>query len=391
MQAEIEDVARQFVRYFKPTVLAQYRAESHKFKLTVSDFEGEVSLSESHSSPSDNAQRAAEHIGIRFGFRRHASGEYYLAVFAPDLAEHSRGHFERWLPYAVDPVEMSALPDLRFEGWAKRHLLGLWEVENNVLDRLYERVLVINSLTKEAFGAALFLSETNPHLHAPIAEHTHAYEDAHREAYGFLIDGLDSASIARLVKRANTMTDKTDKYTVQRLKRSFPNVTTLWDALEVVAAQRRKAAHRVRPEAQGFRAFEAFCGDLEQVLIGLSALQVELEMLFGTSGEDAMKRQRAVDSVPEVEGPPAQASSGCVSILQKAVGRTVASVTLSQRKNHRMAHRSELLQVTFTDGSALYLETGTNACNVAESHGDFPASEFDVYFHPHFVPPPTTR
>jgi hypothetical protein len=260
MQAEIEDVARQFVRYFKPTVLAQYRAESHKFKLTVSDFEGEVSLSESHSSPSDNAQRAAEHIGIRFGFRRHASGEYYLAVFAPDLAEHSRGHFERWLPYAVDPVEMSALPDLRFEGWAKRHLLGLWEVENNVLDRLYERVLVINSLTKEAFGAALFLSETNPHLHAPIAEHTHAYEDAHREAYGFLIDGLDSASVARLVKRTNTMTDKTDKYTVQRLNgvsqmsRLFGMRSRLWQRN---GGKQRTASDRKRRASALSRRFAA--------------------------------------------------------------------------------------------------------------------------------------
>ena len=321
-----------FMAYFKPTVLAQYRAEPHKFRLDVADFEGKVELAGGYSESLKDDQRQTEGIDVRFGFRRHKSGEYYIAVFAPDLAEKSPAHVDRWRPFFIDAVEMSPLPDLRFESWAKRYLLGLWTVENNVLQRLMERVKVINSLTKEAFGKPLFLHENNPQLHAPIAENTHAYQDAHKEAYALLIDGLDKGVVGNLVARMNTPTAKSEKYTVKRLTLCFPNAAGLWAALEVVNLERGKASHNVRPPAEGFRAFEAFCDDMDKVVTGLGLLQTELESELGTMGEDAMSRQNKLNSIPESEGPPADAALlSIIPDLNKMVGRTVKLVTLLQR------------------------------------------------------------
>jgi len=389
-RAEIETTADRFVLYFKPTVLAQYRAESHKYALKISDFEGKVELDSTHWEQLRDNQSDAERVSIRFGFRRHKSGEYFLAVFAPDFQEYSQGHVNRWRPYLVDATEMSPLPDMRFESWAMRHLLGSWEIENNVLDRLWERVRLINSLSREAFGTSLFASETNPSLHAPIAENTHAYEDSHREAYGLLVDGLNATAVTGLVARTNVTTDKIDKYTVQRLKRGFPAAKTLWSSLDTVSDERRKAAHSVRPPAKSFAAFETFCSDLEKVVTGLGELQLAMEQLLGAGGEDAMKRQDTISRIPESEGPAHPASDIVASRLGQLAGMTVEAVILSQRKNYEGCHRSELIEFRFTDGSAAYIEAHTNACNVSSVHGDFNPQEFNVSLYTHIVPPRTT-
>jgi len=42
----------------------------------------------------------------------------------------------------------------------------------------------------EVVGQALFKFSNNPALNFPVAQNTHAYQDAHKELYSYVIDGL---------------------------------------------------------------------------------------------------------------------------------------------------------------------------------------------------------
>ncbi len=388
-QSELERVSSKLVGYFKLAVLAQYRAEPHKYELRVSDYGGVVKLTDAYWESLNDSQSEAESIDLRYGFRQDRNGELHIAAFLPDLVRKSPGHVARWAPYEVPASEMMPLPDAKYEPWAMRILMGSWEVGANAMERIDRTVRGINALAMEAFAEPLFKDESNPHLHAPTAENTHAYEDAHREAYAYLVDGLNANVVSALVKRTGAATGKEDRYTLQRLKKCFPSATTLYGALDVVSEQRRKAAHGVRQPATSMLAFDQFRQDMEAVATGLSELQSGLETLFSTSAEDAMKRQSALNSVPEAEGS-AQISAltYAMPLLRQSVGRTVKSVELFQRRNEPRVHQSEVIKVTFTDGGVLYIEACTNIRNISAMHGDFDPQELDVSLCPHFVPPP---
>lgn len=59
----------------------------------------------------------------------------------------------------------------------------------------------------------------------------------------------------------------------------------------------------------------------------------------------------------------------------RMVGKTVASVEVGHRRQIPKVHQSELIVVHFTDGTALAIDTGSNAANIsdkpAEFHTDF--------------------
>lgn len=388
-QPDIEDLANRFVVYFKPAVLAQYRAESHKFKVELSDFEGKLDLQTNYWEELDETEIKAESVHIRFGFRRHSSGQYFVAVFGPDFKQYSKGHLDRWIPYHVEASEMSPLPDKRFEMWAERNLLGSWSVRLNYLEAIAGEIKLMNSISLEAFGIPLFLHEKNPSLHCPLVENTHAYQDAQKELYGYLVDGLNCNAVAEILRLTGTMSEKSDKFTRQRLQRAFPSNTVLWSALEVIERERRLATHKVRADAEKYAAFESFCNDLEAVQAGLTELRQGMERALGVSGERAEKRQEALKRTPKRGGPPADAALRVVlPLLRHMTGRTVESVDLYQRQSDPEMHESEVVEIEFTDGSVIYLDTGTNAYNVSGDHGDFLPSEFHVSFYPHMVPSP---
>lgn len=389
LQHEIERASKRFVAYFKPAVLAQYDTEPHKYRVERSDFDGEVSLTSEYWQTLTEAAIKTEDIRIRFGFRKLKSGEYCLAVFAHDFKQYSPGHLERWLPYTINEEELATPFDVRYENWAARTLLGSWEVDNNVLSRIKEHLTNINGVTSEAIGRPLFQSEANPHLRTPISENTHAYEDAHRELYAYLIDGLNKQAVLELKTRAGLPPTRPG-YTKDNLQAALPSISpsVLWSALDNVSDQRRKASHKVRPAAKPFNAFEKFIADLEDVEHGLSDLLNELSGQYGIDPEDAVRRQRRIMSHTKIAGPPCGAAHIAWDQLRQAEGRTVQRVDMGVRAHIDGVHESEVLHIHFTDGSLLSLEIHTNACNVSSDHGGFDPSEFHTNFYGEFVPPP---
>ncbi len=182
---------QQIVVYFDQQVLASYRNEPDRYILKTDHFEGRLQS----VVDDDGVAVATGRIDIRFGYRTRANGDLAMAVFLPDLVDKSPVHSPRWAAYHLTNQELTVEPDRRFEMWKARYLEGSWCVENGPRYHLEETVAIINALCLEVVGQALFKFTNNPTLNFPAAQNTHAYQDTHRELYGYIIDGLDKETI----------------------------------------------------------------------------------------------------------------------------------------------------------------------------------------------------
>jgi hypothetical protein len=83
------------IGYFDPTILAAYRAEPDKYEVKTDYFEGEVRITTPYYESLPESDRDPAYIGVKFGFRTLANGALALAVYLPDLVDHSEGHVPR--------------------------------------------------------------------------------------------------------------------------------------------------------------------------------------------------------------------------------------------------------------------------------------------------------
>ena len=136
-----------------------------------------------------------------------------------------------------------------------------------------------------------------PNILYPAAQNTHRYEDAHRELYGVLIDGLDKKAIEELGNRLGRPINAQNSRTRDALAKIMPaaNDAIFSDPLENISAHRRLASHKVRPAARPMRAFEQFTADLESSHSALRHLRTALESELKMDADRAMKRQDALE------------------------------------------------------------------------------------------------
>lgn len=372
------------VDFFDQAVLASYTCEPDKYVLETDHFEGHLT-----TAPHAELGGEQDYVDIRFGYCTLANGDLALAVFLPDLYRKSVAHARRWAGYHLADPMWAAGSDERFELWKRRYLEGSWAVDNGPRSHLEDVVAIINALTVEVVGCALFRFPANPALNFPSTQNTHAYQDAHKELYGFVIDGLDKQAIERVAARQglilNVNSDNTRK-ALEKALPAFPAASPLWPALEKVSAQRRETGHGVRTRARRYPAFEEFTRDLEALVAGLRHLLDHLERVLGMGGAIARRRQESKKWLPRIDRPP----MGHFSIMQLPVivGKTVERVEFGFRRHTDGVHESEAIILHFTDGSILGVDTGSNAVNVASDHHGLKPSEFHVDFVLYWVPPP---
>lgn len=380
---------QRIVGYFDQQVLASYRNEPDKYILKTDHFEGRLQA----AVDEDGVAVAGDYINIRFGYRTRKNGDLALAVFLPDFSDKSSAHIPRWAAYHLENQELTTEPDERFEMWKARYLEGSWNVENGPRSHLEETVALINALCLEVSGVerALFKFTSNPTLNFPAAQNTHTYQDAHRELYGYIIDGLDKETIKRIAARQNLTINISSDQTLKALEKALPTLppgSALRRALDKVIAERGNAGHGVRPPAQRFPAFEEFTNDLEAVVTGLRELLAALEQALGMSGERAQRRQQAKAYLPKIDRdwPPEPHYS--ITQLPQIVGKTVERVEYGFCQHVEGTHQSEGMILYFTDGSILGIDTGSNACNVADGHAGLQPDEFHADFMLKWVPSP---
>ena len=373
------------IGFFDPAVLAAYREQPDKYTITTDHFEGRVTVTSEYFAQLDEATQDAEYIDVKFGYRTLKNGDLKIAAYLPDLVDHSPNHVARWRPFLVEDAEwQSDDQDDRFSSWFRRYFEGDWHVENGPASQLVLEIKLINGLSREAVGLRLFAID-EPNIPYPAAQNTHRYEDAHRELYGVLIDGLQKDAIGRLGERLGRAVNGQSMRTRDSLAKIMPVVgdPVFADAFENVSAQRRLASHKVRPAAKPERAFEQFTKDLRSCHAALRLLRTALESELKMDAEKAMKRQNALERLPRIARGPEPNYS--INGASRMVGKTVAKVEFGFRHDIKGVHQSELILMYFTDGSIMSIDTGCNAGNLSDrAH---PPQDFHVDFHVSWVPP----
>jgi hypothetical protein len=262
---------------------------------------------------------------------------------------------------------------------------GSWEVDNGPRQQPEELVRTINAQTREMLGASLFKNPSTDALLYPAAQNDHRYQDAHRDLYGYLIDGLELLCIKLLAERSGCQLDPKATKTVRALRSTgiLSDSADIWALFEHVSAQRGKATHGSRSPAKQFAAFEQFENDLQRCVAALGELSTTLAKLFHMDASVALRRDEARAWLPRISRPPESHYSVCR--LSDAVGKTIVRVEYGFG-DRSGAHESEVMILHFSDGSVLGIETGCNAGNLCSEQNGLKVTDFHASFVLQWVP-----
>jgi hypothetical protein len=380
------EAAQHLLAYFDQQVLAAYRAEPQKYAIATDSFEGTLTVTSKYYSELGETGGAREYLNIRFGYRTLQDGNLAIVVWLPDLKD-ATAHQARWMGFHLKNPTWTEEQDERFENWAMRYLEGSWDVDNGPRHYLEQTMNTINGLTGELVGCPLYKYVIDESLSYPSAQNTHRYQDAHKELYGYLIDGLDKQCIAKLAGLLKNDVKVDNKNTIKAITDLFPELgapSPFYSAVNLVSEQRRLASHGVRPPAETFSAFSIFTNDLSLCLQALRDLLAVIELTFGVNAESAYKRQDAMKRLPHIDRP----SSPYFSIVQASqmVGKTIEKVEYGFREDIKGVHGSEAMIVYFTDGSIMGIETGSNVGNIVSDENGLSPEDFHVSFSLGWVP-----
>lgn len=382
-----KDPYKNLIGYFDSQVLASYRNEPDKFVIETDFFHGNIEITNEYYEQLEATNRTNEVIDVLFGYRTLQNGNLAIAAFLPDLFEKSKQHVQRWSGFHLPNPQWINGHDERFSLWARRYLGGDWSVGPGVRTQLSKLIHIVNGLTNEAVGKPLLKYELKESLSFPEAENSHRYEDAHKELYGYLIDGLDFECISLIAARLGRPINVRENWTVKDLKKLFPNLNSPSDfatAYDLVSTQRGLSAHKVRPPAKSMSAYEQFTTDLELCVKGFNELLSTLEKELNMNGEKATERNEAKKYLPKIVCASEPNYSICQATQMK--GKTIERVEFGSRNEIEGVHQSEVLTIYFTDGSILGIDTHSNVGNLAHEVTDFKGEDVHISFDLHWVP-----
>jgi hypothetical protein len=314
------------------------------------------------------------------------NGDLKIAVFLPDLVDKSHGHLKRWKAFVVETDEwLEEKDDERFSRWRRRYMDGDWNVDNGPASHILEETRLINGLTAEAAGRRLFNVDA-PSIPYPAAQNTHRYEDAHRDLYGVLVDGLDKSGIEQLANQLGRPINAQFMKTREALAKILPVVTrdpVFADPIENVAKQRRSATHEVRPPANPMSAFEQFTKDLQLCQQALRLLRTTLESELRMDATKAARRQEALKHLPRIGSPSDPSYS--INAARGMVGKTVGESGVWISRGDRWCAPERSNDHSFHGWLNNEHETGSNVRNLSDQAHE--PQDFHVDFRVHWVPP----
>lgn len=375
--------------YFDAQALASYRNEPQKYVIETSDFNGHLSNTEEYIYQLMDTDRLNQVVNIRFGYRTLEDNNIAIVVWLPDLVKSS-SHIEKWNAFRLTAPIWTHEYDERFNNWVRRFIEGSWDVKNGPSVHLQHTISLINSLTSEVVGIPLFKHDLV--IKFPAAENNHRYQDAHRELYGYLIDGLDKQCISQLATHLNQTINIASSKSVKAICMLFPQLSAtsnFMSAVGLVSEQRRLATHSVRPIATDFLASTQFSQDLSLCLTAFKDLLSILESQLNVSSSQAHKRHSARDWLPKIDR--SAETHYSIARASQMKGKTVEKVEFGFRKVYEDVHGSEAIIIYFTDGTIMGLQTATNIRNILGYSSEHSLEEFHVDFDITWLPSLTTE
>ncbi len=379
------------IGFFEADVLSPYESNPHKYELDTDFFEGVLETKDTYFYQLESLERLDEYIKIRFGYHSKKDGTLCIAVFLPDLDKAPEIERRKWRPFIVEKSLLSQ-EDERFTMWYDRYIQGSFEVPIAPRKRLSHIIKKINACCKTLVDEPLYTKVPDKSIRYPISQNSHAYEDAHRNLYGFLIDSLSRECLLALACIRNQTIPEAKNMRLPTLLRhvfhEFDKHSKLHTLLSKVSKQRRNSSHDVRSAAIEYNAFGNFYRNIESAAEAYEELLQLVESEFSVSADHELKRHEAMNYLPQIVGDVAPHHSICTAT--RMVGKTVENVKFGMREDIEGKHQSEVLCVKFTDGEILGLDTGSNASEL-ERNAAMKPSELQVDFMLRWVPAPSNR
>lgn len=378
------------IGYFEADVLSLYSSNPHKYTIETDYFEGELKTSAEYFEELDTSGKRDESIRIRFGYHAKSDGGLCLAVFIPDLANAAPLEQKKWSPFIVKNDTL-ADSDERFTMWFDRNIQGSWGVKNGARKRLTAVIEKINACCKALTGHPLYSKVPNSSVTYPCSQNTYAYEDSHKNLYGFLVDGLSKKCLLALAeKRQKNILEAANMKPPTLLRHvftEFDKESQLYKVLSLISTERGNSSHGVRSSAKACDAFGLFNRDLEQAVESFELLLKLIEQEFTVSATHELRRQEIMQYLPKIVDGGIESNYSICQATQM-VGKTVEKVWFGLREDHELIHQSEALFIQFKNGEQLVIDTGSNVVNIADQAKIKP-NEFHVDLNLTWVPAPS--
>ena len=250
----------------------------------------------------------------------------------------------------------------------------------------------INACCKTLVDEILYTKVPDKSIRYPISQNSHAYENAHKDLYGFLIDSLSRKCLLALGCIRNQTIPEAKNMRLPTLLRhvfhEFDKHSKLHALLSKVSKQRGNSSHGGRPAAIEYDAFGNFYRDIERATEAYEELLQLVESEFGVSADHELKRHEAMNYLPQIVGDVEPHHSICTAT--RMVGKTVENVKFGMREDIEGKHQSEVLRVKFTDGEILAMDTGSDPSDLEHNTAMKP-DEFQVNFALTWVPASSER
>ena len=371
------------IGFFEADVLNLYVSHSDTYELDTDYFEGVLKTTEAYFYQLESSGRLDEYISIRFGYHSKKDDTLCIAVYLPDLAKAPEIERRKWRPFIVEKSLLSQ-KDKRFEMWCDRYIRGDFNVQSGPRKQLGNVIEKINVCCKTLVCKPLYTEVPNKSVHYPISQNSHAYEDAHKNLYGFLIDSLSKECLLAFANLRHKTIPQAQEMKPTTLLRhvfdEFGKQSKLHTLLSKISEQRGKSGHGVRPPAIKLDAFGDFYCDLETTTKVYEELLGLIESEFSVSSDHELKRHEAMNYLPRIVGGVEPHYSICEAT--RMAGKTVENVEFGMREDREDiegVHQSEVLRVKFTDGEILAMDTKSNASGL-ERNAAMKPNEFHVNF-----------
>ncbi|MDE0301086.1 MAG: hypothetical protein OXN17_20845 [Candidatus Poribacteria bacterium] len=382
------------IGFFEVDVLSYYENNPHKYELDADDFEGVLKTTDPHYYKLESCGMLNEDFTqIRFGYHSRKDGTLCIAVYLPDLDKVSETERAKWFAFRVEKSLLST-DDERFKKWHDRYIKGSFDVESGPRKRLARIIEKINACCKTLVSESLYTTVPDQSVRYPSSQNTHAYEDAHENLYGFLIDSLSKDCLVALANlRKKTILNPQNMKSTTLLRHVFTEFdkhSKLHAVLSTISQQRGRASHGVRPAAREFDAFGAFYRDLEDTTEAYEELLGLIESAFSVSAIHELERYEIMNRLPKIDKNKSIESHYSICEATRMEGKTIEKVWFGMREDMKGVHQSEVLYLKFTDGEVLAMETGSNASDLQRNSAMKP-DDIAVDFLLTWVPVPSNN
>lgn len=350
-----------YFQYFDRAVLIFYRVNSHVYHLKEDDMGGEISISDNWD---ESIQNEYPNIQLKFAFRKLENEFISIAVFMPSFKEKvSEKDHRKWMAFHLkNPSFHKSNND--FDRWVNRYIYGSWEVDDGPKIKIEKELKLINSLTKIKFEKNLFKHDEYKLVNYPVAENNEEYTKSILELYRLVIDGMEKECIEDISNHLKiNLTDK--KKRLNSLKEILPSEleTKIYKPLNSVN-RKRMPIHGIPSKGIiPYPAFETFNTDLKNIYNALYNLRQWLENILNLVSESCLDRLESLSTFPKLDKPPRPEFK--LREAQRMVGKTIEKVEFGETSFHQNVHQGEALNIFFSDGTAVTIQIGSNACNIA--------------------------